>query len=134
MFILDLNRGHEMQCIQNTKPFTVTLLSHRGQKPQTTHRRLKAVFCFISENGRVEQVHSGASGGGGVRRGRGRPARAGAQRRGLQRTDRPAGPNRRPRREPEGRLPVEDRPLLQRHQQFDHRLVVVLWTTCDVCI
>lgn len=87
--------------------------------------------CFRTENGGVEQVHSRASGGGGVGRRRGRPARAGRQPRDLQRTDRPAGPNGRPRREPEGRLPVKDRPL-QRCQQLDRYLVVVLRMSSDV--
>lgn len=89
---------------------------------------LPVIPRFIAENGRVEQVHGRASGGGGVRWGKRSPSRPGSRQRDFQWTDRPAGPDSRPRREPEGCLPVEDRPFW-RHQQLNRHLVVVLWTT-----
>ena len=91
----------------------------------------KDISCFITENGRVEQVHGRAPGWGGVGWGRGRPTGPGSQQWDLQRADRPAGPNSRPGREPQGGLPVEDRPL-HRHQQLDRYLVVRLLMTTDV--
>lgn len=91
----------------------------------------RAFPVFITENGRVKQVHGRASGRGGVRRRAGQPTGAGRQLRDLQRADRPANPNSRPGREPEGRLPVKDRPL-QRRQQLDCYLVVLLQITSDV--
>lgn len=65
---------------------------------------------LIAENGRVEQVHGGASGGGELRRGGGEPGRAVRPPGHVQRAHRAAGPNRGPGRAPEGRLPVKDRP------------------------